>query len=88
LRAQAPKAHTIVEIINIRFGTAGHCVYLFYSISTNILVTAMLLLGGAGAVTALTGMHVVAASFLLPVGVFIYTVMGGLKSTFLSDWGA
>jgi Na+/proline symporter len=57
---QAPRAHTVVEIIHVRYGKYGHFVYLFYSLATNILVTAMLLLGGAGAVSALTGMHIVA----------------------------
>lgn len=50
----------MVEIIQVRYGKYGHFVYLFFSLSTNILVTAMLLLGGAGAVTALTGMNIVA----------------------------
>jgi Na+/proline symporter len=42
-------------------------------------VTAMLLTGGSAVVTSLTGMHTVAACFLLPVGVIIYTLFGGIK---------
>jgi urea-proton symporter len=60
IKRRAPRAHTVVEIIHVRYGKYGHFVYLFYSVATNILVTAMLLLGGAGAVSALTGMHIVA----------------------------
>ena len=31
-------------------------------------------------------MHIVAACFLLPMGTIIYTVIGGLKATFLTDY--
>lgn len=31
-------------------------------------------------------MHVIAATFLLPVGVSIYTFVGGIKATFLTDY--
>lgn len=53
---------------------------------TNILVTAMLLTGGSAVVTALTGMPTPAACFLLPLGVVMYTMFGGIKATFLTDW--
>jgi Na+/proline symporter len=29
----------------------------------------------------LTGMHIIAATFLLPVGVVVYTFVGGIKAT-------
>lgn len=53
---------------------------------TNILVTAMLLTGGSAVVSALTGMPTPAACFLLPLGVILYTMFGGIKATFLTDW--
>src|SRR5271167_3009844 len=53
---------------------------------TNILVTAMLLSGGSAVVTSLTGMPTAAAYFLLPVGVVLYTLFGGIKATFLTDY--
>ena len=46
----------------------------------------MLLLGGSAVVESLTGVHVIAASFLLPIGVMVYTFFGGLKATFLTDY--
>ena len=46
----------------------------------------MLIVGGSATVHALTGMHTVAAIYLLPVGVVAYTLVGGLKATFLTDW--
>lgn len=53
---------------------------------TNILVTAMLLTGGSAVVTSLTGVPTAAACFLLPLGVVIYTLFGGIKATFLTDY--
>lgn len=35
---------------------------------------------------ASTGMHIIAATFLLPVGVVLYTFVGGIKATFLTDY--
>lgn len=75
--------------------------FTVFGLMTNILVTAMLLVGGSAVVTSLTGMHTVAAIFvsvrigrlnrcvlmslqLLPVGVVIYTMFGGIKATFLT----
>ena len=49
-------------------------------------VTAMLLTGGSAVVTSLTGMPTAAACFLLPVGVVMYTIAGGIKATFLTDY--
>jgi urea-proton symporter len=33
-----------------------------------------------------TGIHIIAATFLLPVGVAVYTFVGGIKATFLTDY--
>lgn len=86
IKLKAPKAHTISECFAIRFGKAGHWMFLFYCVSTNVLISALLLLGGSQGFAATTGMHTVAASFLLPLGVVVYTALGGLKATFVSDW--
>ena len=37
-------------------------------------------------VTSLTGMPTAAACYLLPVGVVLYTMFGGIKATFLTDY--
>mmetsp|Transcript_14098 Transcript_14098/g.25022 ORF Transcript_14098/g.25022 Transcript_14098/m.25022 type:complete len:689 (-) Transcript_14098:40-2106(-) len=84
IKRKAPNAHTMCEIARARWGPAAHKVFLFYALLTNTLVTAMLLLGGAAVTTALTGMNVYVASFLIPVGVLAYTMCGGLKATFLA----
>ena len=46
----------------------------------------MLLTGGSAVVTSLTGVPTAAACFLLPVGVVMYTIAGGIKATFLTDY--
>lgn len=69
-----------------RWGTAAHIVFLTFCFMTNIIVTAMLLLGGSAVVNALTGVNIYAASFLIPLGVIVYTIAGGLKATFLASY--
>lgn len=46
----------------------------------------MLLTGGAAVVTSLTGVPTAAACYLLPIGVVLYTMFGGIKATFLTDY--
>ncbi|KAK6380776.1 hypothetical protein LTS17_004977 [Exophiala oligosperma] len=82
----APRCHTFLEIIQVRYGTLAHCVFIFFALVTNILVGSQLLLGGSAVVTTLTGMNVYAAIFLIPLGVVAYVLMGGLRATFLCDY--
>ncbi|KAJ4773514.1 Urea-proton symporter DUR3 [Rhynchospora pubera] len=86
IKRKAPNAHTVCEIVKARWGTAAHIVFLVFCFLTNIIVTAMLLLGGSAVVNALTGMNIYAASFLIPLGVIVYTLAGGLKATFLASY--
>lgn len=74
------------EIVQARWGDAAHKVFLFFALLTNIIVTSMLLLGGAATVNALTGVNLNLASFLIPWGVIAYTMHGGLKATFLASY--
>jgi SSS family transporter len=85
-KQKAPDAHTYLEIVRARYGPIAHAVFIFFAFATNVLVTAMLLTGGSAAVSDLTGMNTVAAIFLFPVGVMIYTLFGGIKATFLTDY--
>ncbi|CAI0410283.1 unnamed protein product [Linum tenue] len=86
IKRKAPHAHTVCEIVKARWGTPAHIVFLFFCFLTNIIVTAMLLLGGSAVVNALTGVNIYAASFLIPLGVIVYTLAGGLKATFLASY--
>jgi len=86
LKKVAPSAHTVCEIVKARWGKAAHLTFLFFCFSANIIVTSMLLLGGAATVEALTGVDYRLASFLIPWGVILYTASGGLQATFLASY--
>jgi Na+/proline symporter len=86
LKKVAPSAHTVAEIVYARWGTKAHLTFLFFCFCANIIVTSMLLLGGAATVEALTGMDYRLASFLIPWGVILYTASGGLQATFLASY--
>ncbi|KAJ7665964.1 solute symporter family transporter [Mycena polygramma] len=86
VKQNAPRCHTYLEIIYTRYGVRCHWVFIFFALLTNILVGSQLILGGSAVVTALTGMNVYAAIFLIPLGVCVYVVLGGLRATFLCDY--
>ncbi len=85
-KLNAPFAHTYLQIIRERWGTKLHVVHIFFGLATNILVGSMLILGGSATVHQLTGMPIIAAIFLTPISVAIYTLVGGLRATFLADY--
>eukprot|EP00968_Pinguiococcus_pyrenoidosus_P021896 scaffold2952_cov312-Pinguiococcus_pyrenoidosus.AAC.11 len=86
LKRKASKCHTVCEMVKVRWGTAAHVTFLIFCFFANIVVTSMLLLGGAATVNALTGMDIYLASFLIPWGVIAYTMAGGLKATFMASY--
>jgi urea-proton symporter len=86
IKKVAPSAHTVAEIVNARWGKTAHLTFLFFCFCANIIVTSMLLLGGAATVEALTGMDYRLAAFLIPWGVILYTASGGLQATFLAAY--
>jgi len=86
LKLNAPYAHTWLEIVYVRWGRMAHLVLMFFGLATNIIVSSMLILGGSATVTVLTGMSTIAACFLIPLGVAIYVVVGGMRATLLCDY--
>lgn len=86
LKRRARTAHTVCEMVMVRWGKAAHITFIIFCFMANIIVTSMLLLGGAATVNALTGMDINLASFLIPWGVILYTAAGGLKATFLASY--
>jgi SSS family transporter len=81
-----PNVTTFTQIIHQRYGTHSHKVFLFFAILTNTIVTSMLVLGGAAVIHELTGINLEIVSFLIPVGIILYTYFGGLRATFLADY--
>ncbi|KAI0087698.1 Sodium:solute symporter family-domain-containing protein [Irpex rosettiformis] len=86
VKMNANGAHTFLEIVKVRFGTLAHLIFAFYGFACILLVCGSLLLGGAATVNALTGMNIIAACFLLPIGIAVYVIFGGLRATFICDW--
>eukprot|EP00882_Tetradesmus_deserticola_P003386 GHRQ01003582.1.p1 GENE.GHRQ01003582.1~~GHRQ01003582.1.p1 ORF type:complete len:665 (+),score=225.71 GHRQ01003582.1:267-2261(+) len=86
IKRKAPTCHTVLEVVRARWGTVAHLTFLVFCLLTNIIVTSMLILGGAAVVNGLTGMNIFAAAFLLPVGVMFYTAQGGLKASYVASW--
>ncbi|KAL0255133.1 hypothetical protein SLS55_009663 [Diplodia seriata] len=86
LKRKAPRAHTFLEVVKARYGPAGHVTLMCYSLIFQIFTTVNLLVGGSTLYASMTGMSRDAACFLFPIGVLIYTLFGGIKATFLTDW--
>jgi len=87
VKRKCPNAHTFLEFIDARWGTVAHMTFLIFAFFTNFLVTGMLLLGGSAVMNAASGMDKVLCSFLIPWFSFVlYTLVGGLKATFMAGY--
>lgn len=86
VKQNAPRCHTFLEIIQKRYGPGVHFLFMFFALATNLLVSTQLLLGGSAVVNALTGVNTYASNILIPLGVVVYVVLGGLRATFLCDY--
>ena len=86
LKRKAPMTHTFPEMIYVRYGKHSHKIFLSFALMTNTIVTAMLVLGGAAVIHSLTGIDITIAAFLIPVGIILYTIGGGLKATFFAEY--
>jgi len=86
LKRKAPMTHTFPEMLYVRYGRHSHKIFLSFALMTNTIVTAMLVLGGAAVINSLTGVDITVAAFLIPVGIVLYTIGGGLKATFFAEY--
>lgn len=86
LKRIAPNAHTFLEVIKTRYGSGAHITLCCYSLFYQVVAAMNLLVGGSALFANLTGMSSDAACYLFPIGVVIYTLAGGIKATFLTDW--
>lgn len=86
-KKKIPSCHTSLEIVNLRYGTTVHILYMFLCLVNNLISCSSMILGAAGAISIIAGnLHVVATTMLIPFGVLLYTTVGGLKATFLTDF--
>ncbi|KAH8900142.1 putative sodium/proline symporter [Thozetella sp. PMI_491] len=86
LKRRAPKAQTFLQLVMVRYGRPAHIVFFVYCLVYQTLVTVNLLVGGSAIFATMTGVNRDASCFLFPIGVVIYTLMGGIKATFITDW--
>ncbi|OJJ80832.1 sodium:solute symporter family protein [Aspergillus glaucus CBS 516.65] len=86
LKRKAPQAHTFLEVVRTRYGYLGHIVLMCYSLFFQIFTSVNLLVGGSTIFTTMTGMSSEAACFLVPAFIMTYTIFGGIKAAFLTDW--
>jgi SSS family transporter len=86
IKRKCPNAHTFLEIVDARWGKAAHATFAMFAMFTNFLVTGMLLVGGAAVMNAASGMSISVAGTLMTFVVIVYTLVGGLKSTFMAGY--
>ncbi|EDK40400.2 hypothetical protein PGUG_04498 [Meyerozyma guilliermondii ATCC 6260] len=82
IKKKAPNCHTYQEVVRTRYGAPTHIVSIVYSVIQMVCYTTNLLINGSSIFSAITGMNRDAAIVLFPIGVIIYTLMGGIKATF------
>jgi len=86
VKRKAPTSHTFLELVDARWGKAAHLTFMMFGFFAQTLVTMMLILGGADCMEATAGIDSYLGGFLIPIGVIWYTMVGGLKATFLASY--
>ncbi|BGP54557.1 hypothetical protein JCM8202v2_002143 [Rhodotorula sphaerocarpa] len=86
VKLNAPRAQTFLEIIRARWGKTAHIIFTCYAFTTSLLVSSMLVTGGAATVTDLTGANQYAISALISLPVAAYVTIGGIRSSLLADY--
>ena len=76
---------TFLQIVKARYGKPCFFLFTFYALLCAHIVTGSLVLGASATINALTDANLVACNFLLPIGIAVYVVAGGLRATFLVD---
>ncbi|KAJ7623589.1 solute symporter family transporter [Roridomyces roridus] len=86
VKMNANGATTFLQIVKARFGVPSHLLFTFYALVCVHVVCGSLILGASATVNALTGMSIIACNFLLPIGIAVYVIAGGLRATFICDF--
>lgn len=86
-KKKTPNCHTSLEIVGARYGTPCHILFTFLCLANNLLACCSMIVAAASAISVIAGnLHIVASTMLIPFGVLLYTTVGGLKATFLTDF--
>ncbi|KAK8847691.1 hypothetical protein IAR55_005550 [Kwoniella newhampshirensis] len=86
VKMNANGATTFLQICRARYGTPSHLLFTFYALVCAHIVSGSLVLGASATISALTGANIEACNFLLPIGIAIYVIAGGLRATFICDF--
>ncbi|SPO30684.1 probable DUR3 - Urea permease [Ustilago trichophora] len=86
IKLNAPFCSTYLEVLKVRWGKLSHCIFLFFALATNLLVSSQLVVGGSAVANTLTGIPILAAIWLIPLGVSCYVLVGGMRATLLADY--
>lgn len=86
VKQNASGAVTFPQIVKARYGTPTFVLFGSYALICAHIVTGSLVLGASATINALTTANVYACNFLLPLGIAVYVIAGGLRATFLVDY--
>ncbi|GAA6012107.1 hypothetical protein JCM11491_001753 [Sporobolomyces phaffii] len=86
VKMNANGAVTYLQIVQRRYGTAAHLMMTAAALICAHVVTGSLILGASATINALTSANIIACNFLLPIGIAVYVLLGGLRATFLVDY--
>ena len=75
-----------MQIVKARYGVPCFLLFTLYALICVHIVTGSLVLGASATIEALTGANIYACIMLLPVGIAVYVLAGGLRATFLVDF--
>ena len=67
-KLRVPHAHTSLQIVRKRYGNVGHVVFAALNLINNIFGCSSMILAGSQLVVGITGMHLAAATTLIPLG--------------------
>ncbi|BGP28438.1 hypothetical protein JCM10296v2_000170 [Rhodotorula toruloides] len=86
IKQNANGAVTFPEIARARYGWPCHLLFTSFFLICAHIVTGSLVLGASATINALTGANIIATNFLLPLGIAVYVVTGGLRATFIVNF--
>ncbi len=86
LKRRAPMAHTFGEFVRHRFGGPSHRLLLCLGLMSCVIVTAMVVLGGAYALRTLIGLDIRVAVVVIPLAFAFYSALGGLRGSIVVEY--
>ncbi|KAF2184263.1 hypothetical protein K469DRAFT_727212 [Zopfia rhizophila CBS 207.26] len=86
VKIRISNAHTSLEIVRYIYSRLGHIIFIFINMNNNIIGCASLIVTGSQLLYGMTVVHLTAATVLIRWSIMLYTAVGGLKATFLTDF--